>query len=105
MRLLVDALPADFGGIRTYAEHLLASARGVPGSPVLISFGPNMRLARELIEKGERDLVVEYLDLCSKFWKNEGGKIAGWTAVIKDGGMPNFGPNLGTQLMSWRFAK
>ena len=25
MRLLVDALPADFGGIRTYAEHLLAA--------------------------------------------------------------------------------
>lgn len=25
MRVLVDALPADFGGIRTYAEHLLAA--------------------------------------------------------------------------------
>lgn len=25
MRLLVDALPADFGGIRTYAEHLLSA--------------------------------------------------------------------------------
>ena len=25
MRVLIDALPADFGGIRTYAEHLLAA--------------------------------------------------------------------------------
>ena len=25
MRLLIDALPADFGGIRTYAEHLIAA--------------------------------------------------------------------------------
>ena len=102
---VLGRLALSGGDVARAKEHLLASARGVPGSPVLMSFGPNMRLARELIEKGERDVAVEYLELCAKFWKNEGGKIAGWTAVIKDGGMPNFAQNLGTQLMSWRFAK
>ncbi|MET0650081.1 MAG: hypothetical protein ABW208_26025 [Pyrinomonadaceae bacterium] len=102
--LVLGRLALLNGDVDKAREHLLASGR-VPGLPVLKSFGPNMRLARELIEKGERDAAVEYLDLCAKFWENEGGRLAGWKAVIKDGGMPNFGPNLGVQLISWRFAK
>ena len=102
--LVLGRLALMAGDVGKAREHLLASGR-VPGSPVLKSFGPNMRLARELIEKGERDAAVEYLDLCAKFWEKEGGRLAGWKAVIKDGGMPNFAQNLGTQLTSWRFAQ
>jgi hypothetical protein len=92
------------GDVGKAREHLLAAGR-VPGSPVLNSFGPNMLLAKELIEKGEREAAVAYLDLCAKFWNNQGGKLEQWKEVVEQGGMPRFGTNLGYQLTSWRFAK
>jgi hypothetical protein len=94
-------LAGDVGKAR---EHLLAAGR-VPGSPTLKSFGPDMSLASELIEKGERDAAVQYLDLCAKFWEMQGGKIEGWKGVIREGAMPNFGQNLGTKVLVWRFAE
>jgi hypothetical protein len=102
--LVLGRLALLGGDVAQAKEHLLAAGR-VPGSPTLISFGPNMLLASELIEKGERDAAVEYLDLCAKFWERQGGKVEGWKAVIRDGGMPNFGASLGRALLAWRFAK
>ena len=102
--LVLGRLALLGGDVARAKEHLLAAGR-VPGSSTLMSFGPNMLLASELIEKGERDAAVEYLDLCAKFWQREGGKIEGWKAVIKDGGMPNFGASLGHALLTWRFVE
>ena len=102
--LVLGRLALLGGDVGKAKEHLLAAGR-VPGSPTLMSFGPNMLLAGELIEKGERDAVVEYLDLCAKFWERQGGKIEGWKGVIREGGMPNFGTNLGYKLLTWRFAE
>jgi len=50
------------------------------GSPQMNSFGPNMSLAKDLLEKGQRDVVLEYFELCRKFWKMEGGGPAGGAA-------------------------
>jgi tetratricopeptide (TPR) repeat protein len=74
-------------------EHLLAAGQ-TPGSPSLDSFGPNMTLAKELLEKGERDAVLTYLQSCAKFWKMGGDNLQTWTATIKGGGTPDFGANL-----------
>jgi len=102
--LVLGRLALLGGDVGKAKEHLLAAGR-VPGSPTLMSFGPNMLLASELIERGERDAAVAYLDLCAKFWQKEGGKIEGWKGVIREGGMPNFGANLGYKLLTWRFAE
>jgi len=72
---------------------LLASAQ-MPGSPQLDSFGPNMSLAKDLLGQGERETVQEFLALCGKFWKRSQVKLDEWTATVKGGGMPDFGPNL-----------
>jgi hypothetical protein len=72
---------------------LLAAGRS-SGSPTLNSFGPNMSLARDLIEAGERDVVLEYFALCRSFWKLGQQKLDAWTAMVKGGGMPDFGANL-----------
>ncbi len=50
------------------AGHFLIAAGKTPGSPQLNSFGPRMTLARELLEKGEKAAVLEYLDLVAEFW-------------------------------------
>lgn len=74
-------------------EHLIEAGK-TPGSPQLDSFGPNMILAKELLEKGEHENVLKYLDLCEKFWEMHGAELKQWKAVIKAGGIPNFGANL-----------
>ncbi len=55
---------------------------------------PNMMLAKELLEKGQREIVLQYLDECANFWKNGGDKLNQWRIVIRGGGIPNFGANL-----------
>lgn len=86
------------------AKAYLLKAGATPGSPQLDSFGPRMSLARELLEKGEKETVLQYLDLVSKFWapgKEESvpGKqlsdehaatIAGWKREIAEGKIPEW---------------
>ena len=71
---------------------LLESGRTL-GSPQLNSFGPTMVLAKELLEQGERDAVLEYLHLCPKFWKSETAesRLDQWSQAIKEGMVPDFG--------------
>jgi len=81
------------GNIEQAKAYLLKSA-DVKGSPVLGSFGPNMTLAKELLERGERDVVVEYFDSCVKFWKHHPEKLKQWKAEVQAGKTPDFGANL-----------
>jgi len=34
--------------------------------------------------------VLEYIELCRRFWKSEGGALDYWAAAIRDGGVPTF---------------
>ena len=76
------------------AKKRLINAGSTPGSPQLNSFGPSMALAKELLEKGEKDVVLKYFELCSKFWKRRKDRLDEWSVAVKDGRMPNFGANL-----------
>jgi len=76
------------------AKHFLIEAGKTPGSPQLNSFGPNMLLAKELLEKGETAAVLEYLDLCGKFWRSDFGSLSTWKKLIVEGKQPNFLANL-----------
>ena len=74
------------------AKHHLLAAGKVSGAPTLGSFGPNMRLAADLLERGEQDVVLEYFELCSNFWPSD--KLKDWAALVKGGRTPDFGANL-----------
>jgi len=76
------------------AQASLLAAGHTPGSPQLNSFGPNMSLAKDLIEAGDRDTVLEFFQLCRVFWKMDYKKLDGWIAMVKGGGTPDFGANL-----------
>jgi len=69
-------------------RHLIAAGR-TPGSPQLNTFGPDMELAQDLLEKGERETVLEYLQLCRKFWKRHGDMLDRWTQAIQAGKTPD----------------
>lgn len=58
------------------------------------SFGPNMTLAKDLLEKGEKKVVLDYFELCRKFWEARFSKLDAWKSDVEAGRMPDFGANL-----------
>ena len=91
---MVLGLVALRRGDMAQANRYLLEAGKTQGSPQLNSFGPNMTLAKELIDKGERDAVVEYFSLCRKFWSLGADRLDAWTATVRAGRDPEFGANL-----------
>lgn len=71
-------------------QHLLEAIK-TPGSPILSSFGPNMLLARDLLEKGYKAPVIEFLVKSKRVWKQNDGMLDKWINEIKEGRMPDFG--------------
>ena len=53
-----------------------------------------MRLAKQLLAKGDRDTVIQYLNLCAKFWEDSRGQLETWKAAVLKGEEPKFGANL-----------
>jgi len=76
------------------AKNFLPAAGKTPGSPQLDSFGPNMLLAKALLEKGESAVVLEYFDLCANFWKSETSHLNEWKETVKRNEIPDFRANL-----------
>jgi hypothetical protein len=78
------------------AKMRLLKAGHSPGSATMDSFGPNMSLANDLLQKGQKEVVLEYLELCRTFWSDEDnhGKLDQWKKEIQDGKRPDFGANL-----------
>ena len=81
------------GDFARAGKYLLA-AGATPGSPQLNSFGPNMTLAKELVENGQSDVALRFLALCKKFWKMDYGKLDQWSADIRGATTPDFSSNL-----------
>ncbi len=89
--LVLGRIALEEGQIEEAKRHLLAAGKST-GSPGLNSFGPNMTLAKDLLEKGEQETVLQYFDLCRKFWRSD--KLDEWTKDIHAGRIPDFGANL-----------
>jgi hypothetical protein len=71
-------------------RHLIESV-GTPGGR-LMDHGPDMSLAKDLLEKGERQVVLDYFTLCRKFWNF--GRLDEWSQQVQEGRIPDFGGNL-----------
>jgi hypothetical protein len=81
------------GNVAEAAQYLIASGKS-SGSPASTSFGPNMSLAKELLEQGRSDVVLEFLTLCKGFWIHHAELLDTWSETVRKGGIPNFGANL-----------
>ena len=90
--LVLGRIALREGNIEEAKSRLIAAGK-TPGSPQLNSFGPNMLLAKALLEIGEREVVLEYFELCSKFWKMHRGRLDEWGTLAAAGRMPDFRAN------------
>lgn len=91
--LLLGQLALGSGDVETAKLHLIEAGK-TPGSPQLNSFGPNMALAKGLLEKGESEIVLEYFELCGKFWQDMEGSLKTWAGDVQAGRTPSFGASL-----------
>ncbi|HEV3446019.1 MAG TPA: hypothetical protein VG099_15365 [Gemmataceae bacterium] len=91
--LVLGRLALRSGNREMAKLHLLESGK-TEGVPHLCTFGPNMMLAKELLECGEREAVIQYLDLCTNFWQTADHRPERWIHEIQRGQMPDFGANL-----------
>ncbi len=91
--MILGRLALRQGNIQEAKAYLIKAGHTLGGG-TLTSFGPNMSLAKELLERGERESVIEYLELCKTFWSYPRNPLEPWIQTIKAGRMPEFGPNL-----------
>jgi hypothetical protein len=103
-KTVLGLIAVDESDINAAKDYLLASGEVVGDPPGLEGFGPNMLLAKRLVEKNERETVIKYFDLCSKFWKDDRGRLEKWKDIVHNGGTPNFGPNNDYYIEDWRYS-
>jgi hypothetical protein len=71
-------------------QHLLDSAK--PPAAVYVSVaGPMLVLAKELLDKGQREIVLEYLQDCITLWPHGQDVLHIWIEDIRNGRIPDFG--------------
>lgn len=83
------------GSVEGAIQELYASAKN-NGSPQLGSFGPTMRLAKELLRRGKQEEVIAFLHQCLAFWETGEKWVRVWEKKIRRGQIPNFLMNLHT---------
>jgi hypothetical protein len=81
------------GDIAGAQQYLLDSAGPMAAKDIAVS-GPTLILAKELLEHGERETVVQYLQKCTSLWPRGHEALEIWIEEIQHGKTPNFG-NLG----------
>ena len=72
------------------AEDELRAAAQAPGSETLTKFGPNMSLAKALLEKGRQTSVLAYFEACRRLWSGDVGHLDAWRAAVERGEIPDF---------------
>lgn len=92
MRHTYNGLIALDNGDVTLAKKELLMAGRAPKSAALYSFGPNMSLAKRLLEKGERETVLLFLKYCRAFWMLPFWMYftIPWKRAIREGKTPDF---------------
>jgi Flp pilus assembly protein TadD len=91
--LVLGRIALQGGDVDEAKTRLLESGK-TRGSPQLNSFGPSLLLAKELLEAGEKDAVLAYLEAIGKFWHLGTDRLEQCKRAIESGNPPDFGPNL-----------
>ena len=87
--LILGRIALADGDLEEARARLIAAGQ-TPGSPQLNSFGPDMALAKALFERGEKQTVLRYLEMCLEFWEMGQDELKNWIALIEGGRTPDF---------------
>ncbi len=68
-----------------HAKQYLLKAAATPGGGIMSTLGPRMLLAQALLDRGERDAVLEYLEKIKTSWKSGAIQLDHWIAAIRKG--------------------
>jgi hypothetical protein len=92
--LVMGRLALLEGDVKAAESYLLLSGQIRAGQAEF--WGPNMTLALELIKLHRTESVLQHLEECRTFWRNDDqyGKLDLWIAQVRDGKLPDFGANL-----------
>lgn len=91
--LVLGRIALAEGDIEEAKRRLIAAGK-TTGSPSLNSFGPKMMLAKELLQKGEKEVVLEYFRLCARFWELGQDRLEEWSDLAQANRVPDFGRSL-----------
>jgi hypothetical protein len=91
--VVLGRLALAHGDVAGACRELLLAGQ-TPGSPQLDSFGPNMSLAKALLQHGQRAVVIQYFDECQVFWRSDFGQLRKWRLLARLHLPPDFGTNL-----------
>lgn len=75
------------------AKQFLFQAVAVPTAQTAEQTGLDTSVAQILLQRGENDAVMKYLEQGRHLWPLGGGQINRWQNLIRAGRMPNFTPN------------
>jgi hypothetical protein len=89
---LIGLIALERNNLSLAKESLLSSAKEAPDTGSICSFGPNMRLAQGLLVRKEKQVVLQYLKLCERFWPEDTLKI--WQQEVERNQTPDFSANL-----------
>ncbi|MDE0109023.1 MAG: hypothetical protein OXJ37_21465 [Bryobacterales bacterium] len=70
------------------ARSFLLRAGAALESPKLRLIAPDTILAKELLERGERKVVLRYLDQCATFWERGRDVLEEWKVLVRAGRTP-----------------
>lgn len=87
--LILGRLALKSGNIAEAKRRLVESAKW-PDPPSGRYYQPNLTLAKEVLERDERDSVVEFLHLCTSFWQTDDHRTEKWIYEIRNGKTPDF---------------
>jgi tetratricopeptide (TPR) repeat protein len=85
--IALGRLALKAGRLDEAKARLLAAGR-TTGSVELGAAGPDWRLASDLLAKGEKTAVLDYIELCRVFWRRDGGRLDVYATSIRAGEWP-----------------
>ena len=90
--LVLGRIALAEGNIQEAGARLVAAGR-TEGAPLRRFGGPDMALAKALLEQGETETVLRYLELCLDIWEQGQEDLRDWIVLIEAGRIPDFDHN------------
>jgi hypothetical protein len=88
--MILGEIALSEGRIKEAGGFLIEAGKATNGW-TLTSSGPDLALANDLLDQGEREAVLTFFEECRVFWKLGHEQLSRWTQAVQAGRKPDFG--------------